>query len=357
MMGYTQIQGNFTIDEALINASEFDEVKMKGVMGGKSGGGVIGVDARRSASWTGSLGTFGLGSLFSVTQPSSLAEMRDRATSKTIPILSTPPSILFVDIRLQPGESRSFSYTFRLPRNLPPSHRGRALRISYSLVITTQRPGISSQHLSTAEIPFRLFSHLDGLFTPEILLIVEYGRQPKYDLKFPIILLRDEGKTTSLKKGEEIPALPTEKPRNIRRSSTYSDKPIESSQEEFMTFVDKLLDSLGKTPLSATERFPRLEIPRTPSPTPTPTKERHRTLSCRDAIDVILQRGHWSVPGTKSNVGVFEIGKNGGTVAILTLPRTTFKLGEIIDGVIDLQDGPTKCYQVSLQRTRLMELD
>ena len=165
MMGYAQIQGNFMIDEALINATEFDEVKMKGVMGGKSGGGVIGVDARRSASWTGSLGTFGLGSLFGVTQPSSLAEMRDRATSKTIPVLSTPPSILFVDLRLQPGESRSFSYTFKLPKNLPPSHRGRALRISYSLVITTQRPGMSSQHLSTSEIPFRLFSHLDGLFS------------------------------------------------------------------------------------------------------------------------------------------------------------------------------------------------
>jgi RAB6A-GEF complex partner protein 2 len=165
MMGYAQIIGNFMIDEALIHANEFDEVKTKGIMGGKSGGGVVGIEARRATSWTslGSLGTFGLGSLFTGAQPSSLAEMRDRAASKTIPILSTPPSILFVDIRLQPGESRSFSYTFKLPRNLPPSHRGRALRISYSLIITTQRPGISSQHLSTAEIPFRLFSYLDGL--------------------------------------------------------------------------------------------------------------------------------------------------------------------------------------------------
>lgn len=165
IMGYAQITGNFMIDEALINATEFDEVKSKGIMGGKSGGGVVGVDARRSVSWTGlgSLGTsFGLGSFFGGTQPSSLAEMRDRATSKTIPILSTPPSILFIDIRLLPGESRSFSYTFKIPKNLPPSHTGRALRISYSLVITTQRPGKSGQHLSTAEIPFRLFSNLDG---------------------------------------------------------------------------------------------------------------------------------------------------------------------------------------------------
>lgn len=112
-----------------------------------------------------------------------------------------------------------------------------------------------------------------------------------------------------------------------------------------MVFVDQLLGSLGKTPLSAIEPIPRLEIPGTPSPTP--TKERHRALSCRDAIDVVLQRGHGSVSGTKTKVGVYEIGKNGVTVATLTLPRTTFKLGEIIDGVIDLEDGLIKCYQVT----------
>lgn len=164
-MGYVQITGNFMIDEALIHANEFDDVKSKSVVGGKSGGGVVGLDTRRAASWTGlgQLGTFNFGSLFGGAQPSSLAEMRDRAASKTIPILSTPPSILFVDIRLLPGESKSFSYSFKLPPNLPPSHRGRALRISYSLVVTTQRPGKSRQHLSTAEIPFRLFSNLDGM--------------------------------------------------------------------------------------------------------------------------------------------------------------------------------------------------
>jgi RAB6A-GEF complex partner protein 2 len=174
LMGYAQIMGNFMIDEALINPTEFDEVKSRGVMGGKSAGGVIGVDVQRSASWTrlGGLGTFGLGSFFGAAQPSSLAEMRDRAASKAVPILSTPPSILFVDIRLLPGESRSFSYTFKLPKNLPPSHRGRALRISYTLVITTQRPGKSGQHLSTAEIPFRLFSHIDGS-TPPILTLAQ----------------------------------------------------------------------------------------------------------------------------------------------------------------------------------------
>ena len=164
IMGFVQIQGSFVIDEALIHASEFDDIKTRAVMGGKSGGGVVGMDSHRTTSWTGlsSLGSLSLGSLFGTNSQSSLADMRNRATSKSVPILLTPPSLLFVDVRLLPGESRSFTYRYKLPRNLPPSHRGRALRISYSLVITTQRPGKTRQLLSTTEIPFRVFSYLDG---------------------------------------------------------------------------------------------------------------------------------------------------------------------------------------------------
>jgi len=341
MMGYAQIQGNFMIDEALIHASEFEEVKAKGVVGGKSGGGVVGVDNRRSISWTG-LGAFSnlnLGSIFGVNQPSSIAEMRDRASSKAIPILSTPPSILFVDIRLNPGESRAFTYSFKLPRNLPPSHRGRALRISYSLLITTQRPGQSTHQLSTAEIPFRLFANIDGISSSHP-TNAEYGHQPKYNLKSPIILLRDQARTSSVKDSQESSPekAPVPRPRSGRRSSTYSDKPIESSQEDFMNFVDKLLSSLGRVPISASDNSLHLNIPRTPSPSPSPTKERISKLMSREAIDVALKKG--------SKAGVFEIGKNGVVVAKLTLPRTMYKLGETVEGTLTFDDGPIQCYQV-----------
>jgi RAB6A-GEF complex partner protein 2 len=339
MMGYAQIQGNLMIDEALINTSEFEDIKSRGVVGGKSGGGVVGLDNRKSAPWTGlnALTNLNIGSIFGLNQPSSIAEMRDRASSKAIPVLSTPPSILFIDIRLAPGEARAFTYSFKLPRELPPSHRGRALRISYSLLITTQRPGQSGQQLSTAEIPFRLFSTVDGMgyFGDTN---VEYGHQPRYNLKSPVILLRDQARTSSVTDTREpSPEKSTvPRPRTGRRSSTYSDKPIESSQEEFMKFVDKLLSSLGRVPMSATESSLHLDVPRTPSPTP--TRERTSKLTCREAIDVLLKK--------RSKVGVFEIGKNGVTVAKLTLPRTTYKLGETVEGVLDFSGGPIKCYQV-----------
>jgi hypothetical protein len=112
-----------------------------------------------------------------------------------------------------------------------------------------------------------------------------------------------------------------------------------------MDFVERLLASLGKAPLSATEPFLMPNIPRSPSPTP--TRERMRRLSCREAIDVAIQNGIGKGAGiSKAKLGVFEIGKGGVTVATLILPRTTFKLGDTIEGVIDLEDGPIKCYQV-----------
>jgi len=107
-----------------------------------------------------------------------------------------------------------------------------------------------------------------------------------------------------------------------------------------MDFVDKLLSSLGKIPLSASDSSLHLSVPRTPSPTP--TKERFQRLSCREAVEIALKRG---LSG-RVKVGVFEINKNSVMVARLTVPRTLYKLGETVEGVVDFEEGPIKCYQV-----------
>jgi len=211
--------------------------------------------------------------------------------------------------------------------------------------VTTQRPGISGYQLSTAEIPFRVFPNIDGTPCKLCRSNVDFAHQPTYDLKSPIVLLRDEARTAAVHDGESpLPTTVASFRPAVRRSSTYSDKPIESSQEEFMSFVDRLLDSLGKTPLSATEPHANLSIPRTPSPSP--RRERIRHLSCREAVEVALQKGMG--PSTKSKVGVYEIGKAGSKVATLTIPRTMYKLGETIEGVLDLDGGQITCFQVPL---------
>ncbi|KAI4733575.1 Rgp1-domain-containing protein [Aureobasidium sp. EXF-12298] len=165
MMGYAQTMGSFILDGSLVNQAPFEDVKRKGVVGGQGGGGVVGVEKskRESGMFGFGWGNIGesLGGLLGGGEMSSIKEMRNVASSKTIPLLSTPQSILFVDLRLAPGETKSYSYRFRLSRGLPPSHKGRAIKVQYHLTLGIQRPG-GKQQVKHIEIPFRVLGSVNS---------------------------------------------------------------------------------------------------------------------------------------------------------------------------------------------------
>ncbi|XP_029439041.1 RAB6A-GEF complex partner protein 2 isoform X2 [Rhinatrema bivittatum] len=68
-------------------------------------------------------------------------------------ILSTPPKILFCDLRLDPGESKSYSYCETLPIEGPPSFRGQSVKYVYKLTIGCQRVNSAIKLL---RVPFRV---------------------------------------------------------------------------------------------------------------------------------------------------------------------------------------------------------
>jgi hypothetical protein len=166
-MGYAQVVGQFTLDGSLVNQAPFEEVKRKGVVGG-SGGGVVGIERKkRDTGLFGSLGlsSFGesIGGLLGGAELSSIKEMRGIASSKAIPLLSTPQSILFIDLALATGEERSYTYSFTLPKGLPPSHKGRAIRISYHITIGILRSSSEGgQRVRSIDVPFRVFGTVNG---------------------------------------------------------------------------------------------------------------------------------------------------------------------------------------------------
>lgn len=169
MMGYGQIAGSFTLDGSLVNKAPFEEVKRKGIVGGRGGGGVVRAEATKregglfaGLGW-GSIGE-SLGGLLGSNELSSINATQDIASMRSIPILSTPQSVLFVDLQLAPGESKSFTYRQRLPNNLPPTHKGRAMKISYNLTIGTQRAvkNTIQHHIRTVNIPFRVLTGVNG---------------------------------------------------------------------------------------------------------------------------------------------------------------------------------------------------
>lgn len=169
MMGYAQIMGAFTLDGSLINQAPFEEVKRKGVVSGQGGGGVVGVEkTKRESGLFGALGwgNIGesLGGLLGPSEPSSIREMRGIASSKTVPLISTPQSILFVDLKLAPGESRSYKYSFTIPRGLPPTHKGQSMKVVYNLTIGTQRAGSTKeQQVRHVDVPFRVFGSVTSM--------------------------------------------------------------------------------------------------------------------------------------------------------------------------------------------------
>ncbi|GAB6033623.1 hypothetical protein CHUAL_013683 [Chamberlinius hualienensis] len=68
-------------------------------------------------------------------------------------VLATKPKILFCDVRLLPGECKTYIYRETLPSEALPSYRGHALKYTYKITVGTQRVGSTIRLL---RIPIRV---------------------------------------------------------------------------------------------------------------------------------------------------------------------------------------------------------
>ena len=169
MMGYTQITGSFTVDGSLIKQQPFEHVKRKCVVGGRSGGGIIRAERREHQSglfnnlrWA-NLGD-SITDILGGGELDSMKYSKESASLRSIPILSTPQSVLFVDLKIEPGQSITYTYRCPLPNALPPTHRGRAMKVKYHLTIGIQRAanGALKHQISTVDVPFRVTTGAAG---------------------------------------------------------------------------------------------------------------------------------------------------------------------------------------------------
>jgi len=337
MMGYAQINGSFTVDGSLISQSSFEEVKRKGAVGGQ-GGGVIGVESKRDS---GMLRGFGwgnigesIGGLLGGGELSSIKDMRGIASSRSIPLLSTPQSILFVDLRLAPGESKSFKYSFKLPRGLPPSHRGKAIKIIYKLIVGTQRAGgAKEQQVKSVEVPFRVLGSVN-----------DHGELLGHDLMSPYIILRDQAKVTVVENNTDQILDPFKNLKIITGSKADS-----TNLGDFLAYVDELINrpmrngSLGLL-----------------SPTEAPGSRRGSSIpepsSAKEAIDMAILRSNTATESQQS-ANRFEIARSGQRVAVVMLARPAYRLGETVTVAIDFTDAEIPCYAIhaSLESSEKVE--
>lgn len=318
LMGYAQVSGTFTLDGALVDRTPFEEVKRKGFMGGQGGGGVVGVKTPSNAR--GFLGGFNLnsigesiGGLLGGADMSSLKEMKDLTSSRAIPLLSTPQSLLFVDLTLVPGEEKSFLFRYNLPKGLPASHKGKAVRITYNLVVGIQgAPGQKAvQAVRRVSIPFKVFSGVNN--DGEIL---------GHDMMQPYVILQDNAHTEAVESASSFPELPS----NIPAKST------EAATQEFLTYVDTLLNKRRRRQSSSATLEP-----------PSGLLKDNGSSKAREAIDraIFLSKQNSSSHQSSNR---FEIARNGKCIATIVLDNTLHRLGESVTASVDLSNGQMPCY-------------
>lgn len=348
-MAYAQTVGQFTIDGSLVNAAPFEEVKRKGVQGG---GGVVGVErSKRSSGLFGALswGNIGesLGGLLGGDEMSSMAQMKATAGSKTIPLLSTPQSLLFVELKLAPGESKSYSYRFSLPRGLPPTHKGRAMKVTYHLSLGVQRPG--GQIVKHVDVPFRVLGSYDSR-----------GDTLGHDLMSPYVLLQDAARTTSI--SSDSPDS-NGTPKFLSDTEPKHKKTPKQGLEDFLRYTKRLLD----TPVDANGILLSPTSPRSPQ---LPSLSRRNSLvdlaptKIKEAIDFAILRSNRSElsasrQGGSQSSNRFNIARSGQPVAVLTMLRPAYRLGESVIGTFNFANfstGPSTTAQAPIY-SLLVELE
>ncbi|KAK9247253.1 Rgp1-domain-containing protein [Lipomyces tetrasporus] len=346
MMGYAQLSGSFTLDEDLVRTAAFEEAKKQGIVGGKMGGGVVGLGQGKNDTgylWGLGLGlSNGLSNLFNGSEVSSIAEMKSMASSNSISVISTPQSLLFVDLRLNPGESKSYSYKITLPRTLPPSYRGKALKISYNLTIGIQRIGKGMQQPKITKFPFRVFQNIDA-----------GGNQPIHSLTSPIVILRDEAITQAIDDSEPNGHLILKSEKVSGKTRELARPERKESLEDFMVYVDSLLSYKSNAVAN--------RIIRPPSPTSPPeyaTSNAPSRSSCRDSVDLAIQRNSISADGLALN-NIFEIARNKQRIATIALSKPVYKLGEVIALTLDFSLAVIPCYHItaSLETTEIIDAE
>lgn len=321
IMAYAQLSGSFTLDPSLVNQAPFEEVKRKGIVGGQ-GGGVVGVETNKQDR--GLLRGFGwanigdsIGDLFGSNELSSIKGFREVVGSRSIPLLATPQSILFVDLNLGPGERSCYKYSFRLPHGLPPSHRGKAIKIIYKLIIGIQRAGgAKEQNVKSIEFPFRVLGSVDS-----------QGKFLKHDLMCPHIILKDSAQIKTHFKDS-----------GVQETLNQVMKPTDSSFTDFLSYVDELLAKSRNQ--SSRELFPPLEALESRR-----SSHFEEPSTAKEAIELAILRSN-IVSEAQCSANIFEIARSGRKVALLMLARSSYRLGETILASLDFTDAQIPCYAI-----------
>ncbi|KAF7362042.1 hypothetical protein MVEN_00549600 [Mycena venus] len=229
-----------------------------------------------------------------------------------VPTLEVPPEMLAVDLTLAPGESRSYTYTLLLPAHLPPTFKGRTLRFSYELVVGACRASGGS---SVMKVPIRVYNN------------VVVGSSPRpYDLMWPVARRIHAPPTPTSPSTPQLPPVPPKptvtenRPAASAAPKTQQAGKATGSVNELARYATRLLSATAVSPSS-------MEMLGAGEDGLGVGSEGGGLSGCREAVEV-LTRNLKKVS--------YDITKDGVTVAVLTFPKSAFRLGETVNGVVEV---------------------
>jgi len=253
-------------------------------------------------------------------------ERRKVWAAKSLPVLDTLRSLIGVDIQLKPGESKSYTYSSRLPHNLPPSFRGQALRFGYELEVSIDIAVPASggkQRVKEFSVPIKVW--------PQV--AYKQGSVANYDILAPIMQRVEDG-------GIEEDGQPAKAPTTAVPDSTSAKSDF---QAEMVDYIRTLKHSASGAIMEAGEVA---ELPEPPdqrsdsSGTGNVPQGGDPTLaSSREMVEILSRTAQKST---------FEIRHNGWDIAQVTLLKSTFRAGESVVGVVQfVESNPFQVLKVS----------
>ncbi|KAL7423923.1 Golgi membrane exchange factor (Ric1p-Rgp1p) subunit [Cryptotrichosporon argae] len=286
-------------------------------------------------------------------QGGTLEEERKRVwNTKELPVLETARSLLAIDLELKEGESREFVYTFKIPTNLPPTFKGKAVRFTYDFVVSLSvaLPGADRRQKSKdISVPIRVWANVS---IPQPLRT--------YDILQPVIQTTDEARISA------------SSPNPAARRGTHTLPSLEAYAWHLLDTLDVAPEPGGRVPSprvpaspsrmhgnglhehgfdgSATPRALTLSAsgPRARSLSVTSRTEERRGYV--DGDDELVEDGARcgevvEVLSRHSPKMSYDIAKDGELVAVLTLVKTIYRLGETVLGVVTF-NAPTSSRRV-----------
>ncbi|KAI0697183.1 Rgp1-domain-containing protein [Cytidiella melzeri] len=260
------------------------------------------------------------------------SEEEDTDGDTPLPTFEVRPSMLAIDLNLSPGESRSYTYELDLPHNLPPSYRGRALKLSYEFVTGICRASSSASagpesHSRVMKVPIRVYNNV-AIGSPVA----------TYDLLWP----------TAARNGVPSPqgsstAVVTELRNSLKKYlllSGLSPKLDRTRTAESVRMYARDLilhaDSLGR--LDDAPSYLSSEF-RAAQNLHGDDMHFQGDISCREAVEVLTRN-----PKKLS----FDVNKDGIKVAVLTFTKSAYRLGETVLGVVELNSRASRARVLKL---------